>query len=67
MNAELVSLNDELYDNFFVQELEERLETDPLMIGGMLDLVNQQDASAAAGFCFIQCSSEQNICSPVTR
>ena len=35
---ELVSLNDKLYDEFYVQELEERLETDPLIVGGLLDL-----------------------------
>lgn len=34
---ELVSLNDKLYDEFYVQELEKRLETDPLVVGGLLD------------------------------
>jgi hypothetical protein len=35
-NEEIISLNTDLYDEFFVQELEYRLETDPLMLGGFL-------------------------------
>lgn len=34
---EILSLNKSLYDDFYVQELEERLETDPLGVGGLLD------------------------------
>jgi hypothetical protein len=37
-NGEIISLNTELYDKFFVQELEFRLETDPLMLGSFLSL-----------------------------
>ncbi len=33
---ELVSLNDELYTEFGVLELEQRLETDPLMLANLL-------------------------------
>jgi hypothetical protein len=40
---EMVSLNDNLYDSFFIQELESRLETDPLAVGGIVDFFN--DAS----------------------
>jgi hypothetical protein len=38
-NEEIISLNTELYDDFFVQELEVRLETDPLMLGGLMELL----------------------------
>lgn len=41
---DLVSLNSELLE-FSVQELEERLETDPLSIGGLVDLSSTQDLS----------------------
>lgn len=41
---ELISLNSELSE-FSVQELEERLETDPLAIGGLVDLASTQDLS----------------------
>ncbi|MDR2410645.1 MAG: hypothetical protein LBE13_21385 [Bacteroidales bacterium] len=34
---ELHSLNGQLYNEFFIQELESRLETDPLMVGGFID------------------------------
>jgi hypothetical protein len=51
---ELNSLNDKLYDEFFVQELEARLETDPFMTGGLLDLFDSQD-SAQACFCLGKC------------
>ena len=43
---ELVSLNDKLYDEFYVHELEERLETDPLIVGGLLDLFTDSTDSA---------------------
>lgn len=37
-NKELQSLNTELAQ-FYLEELEERLETDPLAIGGLIDLM----------------------------
>lgn len=33
--AEMISLNDDLLTDFLVEGLEERLETDPLMLGGL--------------------------------
>ncbi|MDR1181733.1 MAG: hypothetical protein LBL13_07125 [Bacteroidales bacterium] len=39
---ELKSLNENLYDEFFVQELESRLETDPLAVGGLMDIFSSQ-------------------------
>lgn len=43
-NKELVSLNSELPE-LYVEELEQRLETDPLMLSGLLDTNMQR------GFC----------------
>ncbi|MDR1898243.1 MAG: hypothetical protein LBR10_15810 [Prevotellaceae bacterium] len=40
-NDELMSLNENLYDEFYIQELEYRLETDPLAMGGILEMFNQ--------------------------
>jgi hypothetical protein len=53
---ELNSLNDKLYDEFFVQQLESRLETDPLMVGGLLDLFDSQ--SASSDVCVWYCESD---------
>lgn len=36
-NTEMLSLNSE-FSEFNLQKLEERLETDPLAVGGLLDL-----------------------------
>lgn len=33
----LVSLNSKLSDELYIKELEQRLETDPLAIGGLID------------------------------
>lgn len=46
--GELVSLNSELSE-FDLEQLEERLETDPLGVGGLLDLVSTQDLSQSMG------------------
>lgn len=43
-NQELVSLNSELSE-FDVKELEQRLETDPLAVGGLLDVTSASDPS----------------------
>lgn len=54
---ELVSLNDELYTEFGVQELEQRLETDPLMFANLL--------SGAEAACDFDCGSLhdcKNLC-----
>lgn len=39
-------VNEDLCDEMFVQELEKRLETDPLMANGLLDLITTIDASS---------------------
>jgi len=41
---ELVALNSELSE-FDLQNLEERLETDPLAVGGLLDVATTNDLS----------------------
>ncbi|TGX81335.1 hypothetical protein E5358_10925 [Palleniella muris] len=43
MEKEIVSLNKEL-PQFFLEELEERLETDPLSVGGLYDLEASSDS-----------------------
>jgi hypothetical protein len=44
---EVISLNEHFYDEFFVQELESRLETDPLLVGGLVDFLNPNDGTLA--------------------
>ena len=46
--GELNSLNSELSE-FDLEQLEERLETDPLGVGGLLDLASTQDLSQLMG------------------
>lgn len=41
---DLVSLNSE-FTEFNLQELEQRLETDPLAVGGLLNLTSSHDPS----------------------
>lgn len=56
--GELNSLNSELSE-FDLEQLEERLETDPLGVGGLLDLASTQDLSQStgiAGDCECYCS-----------
>lgn len=49
---ELLSLNSE-FSEFKLQELEERLETDPLAVGGLLNLLSFTDSSSmdTFGYC----------------
>lgn len=51
---ELNSLNKTFLDDFSIEELEERLETDPLMVGQLLNLSSSDDLQQQAeGCCFI--------------
>lgn len=43
---ELVSLNSELTE-FSLQELEQRLETDPLAVGGLLNIASSNEVSSS--------------------
>lgn len=59
------SINDELYDELFVNELEKRLETDPLLTNGLLDLIstdsmNPQTMSFLCEGCYS--SNEYTVC-----
>jgi hypothetical protein len=64
-NEKIISLNTDLYDEFFVQELEYRLETDPLTLVGLMDLFPYdcnghsfcQSHCIGLWTCGIQCSS----------
>lgn len=42
-SEEFTPMNTELSE-FFVEELEQRLETDPLIVGGLLDLFSSNDS-----------------------
>lgn len=57
--GELISLNSELSE-FDLQQLEQRLETDPLAIGGLLDLASSDDLSQSVR---IMSSNECGSCS----
>lgn len=55
---EFLSLNSEISE-FSLQELEQRLETDPLAIGGLLDVTSAPDntlLSAHAAGCDFSCT-----------
>lgn len=57
---EFLSLNSEISE-FSLQELEQRLETDPLAIGGLLDVTSVSDntlLSAHAAGCDFKCILE---------
>jgi hypothetical protein len=55
---EMVSLNEAANQEFFVEQLEERLETDPLMVGGLFDLFQQENT--LANDCVINFCSENS-------
>jgi hypothetical protein len=62
LSEEMLSLNENLYDDFFINELEKRLETDPLMGGGVLELFGGGIEAQAECFTCTLCSP---ICSPI--
>ena len=57
---ELISLNEKLYDDFYVQELEARLETDPLLVGGLIDFftASGEDVSPLSDGCEFTCPNK---------
>lgn len=57
---ELISLNEKLYDEFYVQELEARLETDPLLVGGLFDFFTSsgEDISPLSDGCEFMCNDK---------
>ncbi|MCX4332149.1 MAG: hypothetical protein OSJ25_01710 [Paramuribaculum sp.] len=55
----IISLNDDLYDSMFLEELEVRLETDPLLPGGLIDLIDDvMDSCECRGTYICGCNSE---------
>jgi len=57
---ELTSLNKTFLDDFSIEELEERLETDPLMIGQLLDIASSDGMQQAEGCCFLcHCKTDE--------
>lgn len=44
---EMVSLNETINQDFFVEQLEERLETDPLAVGGLFNFFEQEQISGS--------------------
>ena len=55
------SLNEELPE-FFLSDLEERLETDPMNVGALVTL--QTNMTAANAYCTIHCTCEKGYCQP---
>lgn len=48
-------ISNDFYDDHFIQELEMRLETDPLFPGGLIDLIDEVTCNHTCG---------TNICQP---
>lgn len=61
LEEEFISLNSELSE-FDLQELEQRLETDPLAVGGLLDVVSSNSPllMASATGCDFTCDTVYN-------
>lgn len=58
------SMNESLYDDFFINELETRLETDPLSVGSLFSLgegLDTQVYSSCTGV--VECGSNYYSCS----
>ena len=60
-NVEIESVNDKLYDDLFVHELEERLETDPLAANGLFSLFHE-DGTGFASDTVIEPLCTENVC-----
>lgn len=52
---EVKSLNKTILDDFSIEELEKRLETDPLLVGQLLNLASSSDDMARAEGCCFMC------------
>jgi len=59
----LVSLNENLFDEMFLQELETRLETDPLLPNGLVDLMDDSSVNPLCTCNNGSTFSETNTCS----
>ena len=56
-NQEILSLNETLYDEFIIEELEERYETDPLFLSNIFNLANTEN-----GVLSVTCSYKKTDC-----
>lgn len=54
---EMKSMNENLYDEFFVNEIENRLETDPLAISGLFNFSHMSEDQAEP-YCFWKTSCD---------
>lgn len=62
-NTGLVSLNDELHTEFAIQELEQRLETDPLMFVDFFQQDLMADGDCILPGSLVVCNHTFNLCS----
>lgn len=62
-NTELLSLNEELHTEFTIQELEQRLETDPLMFVDFFQQSLQEGSPCTPDNALIVCNDVLNYCS----
>lgn len=60
-NTELLSLNEELHTEFTIQELEQRLETDPLMFVDFFQTSLLDDTCTETNSLVIHCNPN-NMC-----
>lgn len=58
-NDEMKSLNDNLFDDLYLEKLEERLETDPFLLNGLWSDAPDSDM---AGDCFCNPICEDFSC-----
>lgn len=60
---EMESMNENLYDDFFVNEIENRLETDPLAINGLFNFSHTSENDVEP-YCFwkTDCDTEYHSC-----
>lgn len=62
-NTELLSLNEELHTEFAIQELEQRLETDPLMFVDFFQQSMLDDSLCTPDNALVVCNDVLNYCS----
>lgn len=58
---ELVSLNEELHTEFSITELEQRLETDPLMFANLL-MEQEYNCTVPGALIINNCADNGNLC-----
>ena len=56
---EMFALNSSVLDNFSIEELEQRLETDPLAVGQLLDISTSTSVSDDGCCLFTHCNHKE--------